>query len=215
MRDARSQASLFTRIRSRRSRRASSTGPCAHIASLSIHARTILPAIRVPVRPVQVPRGVFLSGPCIRYGHRLSSAQTMPRCRFRPEVAQNWRGAWLTTGAKQDGCASGGLTPGGISMIRWRSCSALVASSKDMSRRDLSSRTPSGRSSWMKQPPFRRVRTSIHLVLPIPTSVRPEARSHCRGAHHLFAGLSIANGRVYGTCRQRKRLAEFRLLSNR
>jgi hypothetical protein len=36
-----------------------------------------------------------------------------------------------------------------------------------------------------------------------------EARSHRRGACHLFAGLSIADGRVYGTCRQRKCFVAF------
>lgn len=36
-----------------------------------------------------------------------------------------------------------------------------------------------------------------------------EARYHRRGARHLFAGLSIADGKVYGTCRQRKRFIDF------
>lgn len=36
-----------------------------------------------------------------------------------------------------------------------------------------------------------------------------EARYHRRGARHLFAGLSIADGKVYGTCRQRKRFVDF------
>lgn len=36
-----------------------------------------------------------------------------------------------------------------------------------------------------------------------------EARYHRRGARHLFAGLSIANGQVYGTCRQRKCFVDF------
>ena len=35
-----------------------------------------------------------------------------------------------------------------------------------------------------------------------------EARYHRRGARHLFAGLSVADGRVYGTCRQRKCFVE-------
>jgi hypothetical protein len=36
-----------------------------------------------------------------------------------------------------------------------------------------------------------------------------EARYHRRGARHLFAGLSVADGKVYGTCRQRKRFVDF------
>ncbi|HEY1348504.1 MAG TPA: IS630 family transposase, partial [Ktedonobacteraceae bacterium] len=36
-----------------------------------------------------------------------------------------------------------------------------------------------------------------------------EARYHRRGARHLFAGLSIADGKVYGTCRSRKCFADF------
>jgi DDE superfamily endonuclease len=36
-----------------------------------------------------------------------------------------------------------------------------------------------------------------------------EARSHRRGARHLFAGLSIADGKVSGTCRSRKCFADF------
>ena len=36
-----------------------------------------------------------------------------------------------------------------------------------------------------------------------------EARYHRRGARHLFAGLSIADGKVYGTCRQRKCFVDF------
>lgn len=36
-----------------------------------------------------------------------------------------------------------------------------------------------------------------------------EARYHRRGALHLFAGLSIADGKVYGTCRNRKRFVDF------
>ncbi|MGH2480489.1 MAG: IS630 family transposase [Ktedonobacteraceae bacterium] len=36
-----------------------------------------------------------------------------------------------------------------------------------------------------------------------------EARYHRRGARHLFAGLSIADGKVYGTCRSRKCFVDF------
>ena len=36
-----------------------------------------------------------------------------------------------------------------------------------------------------------------------------ESRYHRRGFRHLFAGLSIADGRVYGTCRQRKCFVDF------
>jgi DDE superfamily endonuclease len=36
-----------------------------------------------------------------------------------------------------------------------------------------------------------------------------EARYHRRGACHLFAGLSVADGQVYGTCRQRKCFVDF------
>lgn len=36
-----------------------------------------------------------------------------------------------------------------------------------------------------------------------------EARYHRHGARHLFAGLSIADGKVYGTCRQRKCFVDF------
>jgi transposase len=36
-----------------------------------------------------------------------------------------------------------------------------------------------------------------------------EARYHRRGARHLFAGLSVADGQVYGTCRSRKRFVDF------
>jgi hypothetical protein len=35
-----------------------------------------------------------------------------------------------------------------------------------------------------------------------------EARSHRRGARHLFAGLSLADGNVYGSCRSRKRFVD-------
>src|SRR5947209_8000214 len=36
-----------------------------------------------------------------------------------------------------------------------------------------------------------------------------EARYHRRGARHLFAGLSVADGKVYGTCRERKCFVDF------
>lgn len=36
-----------------------------------------------------------------------------------------------------------------------------------------------------------------------------EARYHRRGARHLFAGLSVADGQVYGTSRQRKCFVDF------
>jgi hypothetical protein len=36
-----------------------------------------------------------------------------------------------------------------------------------------------------------------------------EARYHRRGSRHLFAGLSVADGQVYGICRQRKCLVDF------
>jgi DDE superfamily endonuclease len=36
-----------------------------------------------------------------------------------------------------------------------------------------------------------------------------EARYHRRGFCHLFAGLSVADGKVYATCRQRKCFADF------
>ncbi len=36
-----------------------------------------------------------------------------------------------------------------------------------------------------------------------------EARYHRRGARHLFAGLSVADGQVYGICRQRKCFVDF------
>lgn len=48
-----------------------------------------------------------------------------------------------------------------------------------------------------------------------PRPVRPgkpllhEARYHRRGARHLFAGLSVADGKVYATCRQRKCFVDF------
>jgi len=36
-----------------------------------------------------------------------------------------------------------------------------------------------------------------------------ESRYHRRGACHLFAGLSVGDGKVYGTCRERKCFADF------
>lgn len=39
--------------------------------------------------------------------------------------------------------------------------------------------------------------------------VLQEARYHRRGACHLFAGLSVADGKVYGLCRERKRFVDF------
>jgi transposase len=36
-----------------------------------------------------------------------------------------------------------------------------------------------------------------------------EARYHRRGARHLFAWLSVADGQVYGTCRERKCFVDF------
>jgi transposase len=36
-----------------------------------------------------------------------------------------------------------------------------------------------------------------------------EARYHRRGFRHLFAGLSVADGKVYATCRQRKCFVDF------
>jgi len=41
------------------------------------------------------------------------------------------------------------------------------------------------------------------------TSQLHESRYHRRGARHLFAGLSVADGQVYGTCRARKCFADF------
>jgi len=38
-----------------------------------------------------------------------------------------------------------------------------------------------------------------------------EARYQRRGARHLFAGLSVADGLVYGTCRQRKCFVDFQV----
>ena len=38
-----------------------------------------------------------------------------------------------------------------------------------------------------------------------------EARYQRRGARHLFAGLSVADGQVYGTCRQRKCFVDFQV----
>jgi DDE superfamily endonuclease len=40
-------------------------------------------------------------------------------------------------------------------------------------------------------------------------SMLHEARYHRRGARHLFAGLSVADGQVYGTCRRRKCFVDF------
>ena len=36
-----------------------------------------------------------------------------------------------------------------------------------------------------------------------------EAHYHRRGARHLFVGLSVADGKVYGTCRERKCFVDF------
>jgi hypothetical protein len=36
-----------------------------------------------------------------------------------------------------------------------------------------------------------------------------EARSHRRAARHLFAGLSVADGKIYGTCRSRTCVVAF------
>jgi len=36
-----------------------------------------------------------------------------------------------------------------------------------------------------------------------------EARYHRRGARHVFAGLSVADGKIYGTCRARKCFVDF------
>jgi DDE superfamily endonuclease len=50
---------------------------------------------------------------------------------------------------------------------------------------------------------------------PPPRPARPgkpmlhEARYHRRGARHLFAGLCVADGQVYGTCRERKCFVDF------
>ena len=49
----------------------------------------------------------------------------------------------------------------------------------------------------------------------LPRPARPgkpmlhEARYHRRGARHLFAGLSVADGKVFGLCRQRKCFVDF------
>lgn len=40
-------------------------------------------------------------------------------------------------------------------------------------------------------------------------SLLHEARYYRRGARHLFAGLSVADGQVYGICRSRKCFADF------
>ena len=42
-----------------------------------------------------------------------------------------------------------------------------------------------------------------------------EARYHRRGARHLFAGLSVADGQVYGTCRSRKCFVDFQAFVQR
>jgi len=39
-----------------------------------------------------------------------------------------------------------------------------------------------------------------------------ESRYHRRGARHLFAGLSVADGQVYGICRSRKCFVDFQAL---
>jgi transposase len=54
-------------------------------------------------------------------------------------------------------------------------------------------------------------REGEHLPSPAQRGkpVLQEARYHRRGARHLFAGLSIADGKVYGTCRSRKRFVDF------
>ena len=41
------------------------------------------------------------------------------------------------------------------------------------------------------------------------TPMLHEARYHRRGARHLFAGLSVADGQVYGTCRERTCFVDF------
>ena len=40
-------------------------------------------------------------------------------------------------------------------------------------------------------------------------TVLHEARYHRRGALHLFAGLSVADGQVSGICRERKGFVDF------
>jgi len=44
---------------------------------------------------------------------------------------------------------------------------------------------------------------------------RQEARYQRRGARHLFAGLSVADGQVSGTCRERKTFADFQAFVQR
>jgi len=39
-----------------------------------------------------------------------------------------------------------------------------------------------------------------------------ESRYHRRGACHLFAGLSVGDGKVYGACRERKCFADFQAI---
>jgi hypothetical protein len=62
----------------------------------------------------------------------------------------------------------------------------------------------------MRKPPFKHARESSHLAPrgkanPLSSS----ARYHRRGARLLFAGLSRAFGKVYGTSRERKCFADF------
>jgi hypothetical protein len=59
---------------------------------------------------------------------------------------------------------------------------------------ELNSSITSLRNSWAAQ----RGKPMLH-----------EARYHRRGARHLFAGLSVADGQVYGTCRSRKCFVDF------
>ena len=88
--------------------------------------------------------------------------------------------------------------------------SERVQYSMRISRRKLSCKTAPGWSAWMKK-------TSIQAregeQPPRPAQdgkpLLHEARYHRRGARHLFAGLSIADGKVYGTCRQHKRFVDF------
>lgn len=41
---------------------------------------------------------------------------------------------------------------------------------------------------------------------------RPSPRDTCRGARHVLAGLSVADGQVYGQCSRRKRFCDFQRL---
>ena len=54
-------------------------------------------------------------------------------------------------------------------------------------------------------------REGEHPPRPAQSGTPPlqEARYKRRGARHLFAGLSVADGQVYGTCRARKTFADF------